>query len=314
MPTIAVIIPCYRVKKHILSVIKRIGPEVKTIYLVDDCCPEESGRYVEQQKIDARIIFLKNEKNLGVGGAVMVGYSQALVDSIDIIIKVDGDGQMDPALISVLIKPIVDGVADYTKGNRFYNLDQLRTMPKIRIFGNAILSLINKITSGYWNIFDPTNGFTAIHRKALSLLPLDLISKRYFFETDMLFRLNTIKAVVEDVPMNSFYGNEISGIKIFNTIFEFSYKHLVNLSKRIFYNYFLRDMSIASFELPIGISMLIFGIIYGLKNWLFNSSGIPATAGTVMLSATMIIVGTQFILAFLSYDIGSVPNKSLQSR
>lgn len=310
---IAVVIPCFRVKKHILNVIKAIGPEVTKIYVVDDCCPENSGDFVEQNALDKRVMILRNKSNLGVGGAVKRGYLMGLKDEVDILVKIDGDGQMNPALISKLIKPIEQGLADYTKGNRFYYLDQLVSMPKIRIFGNASLSFINKITSGYWNIFDPTNGFTAIHRNALQQLPLNKISNRYFFESDILFRLNTIRAVVADVPMKSCYGDEISGLRLHKIFFEFLYKHIVNFVRRIFYNYYLRDMSIASFELPIGLMMLVFGLYVGIKNWFFNTNGIPATAGTVMLSAVPIILGIQLLLAFLSFDINSVPTRAISS-
>jgi dolichol-phosphate mannosyltransferase len=308
---IAVIIPCYRVKKHILQVISNIGSEVNIIYVIDDKCPEESGNYVLAQCTDPRVVVRFNNVNLGVGGAVLTGYRAALEDGADIIIKIDGDGQMDPSLIPFFIKPIIDGQADYSKGNRFFNLNQVKSMPGIRLLGNAALSFLNKLSSGYWDIFDPTNGYTAIHADVLRQLPLEKISNRYFFESDMLFRLNLQKAVVVDIAMDAKYGDEISNLKISKVAGEFLFKHIRNLSKRVFYNYYLRDMSLASIELPLGLILFIFGTVFGLTQWA-NSAAInmPTPAGTVMLAALPTLMGLQLILAFLAFDINSVPRVS----
>jgi len=314
-PIIAVVIPCYKVRNHILSVISSIGPEIHQIYVVDDCCPDGSGDFVETNCRDKRVQIIRNPENQGVGGAVMAGYKAAITDGMDIIVKVDGDGQMDPSLIPGFVAPIVSGEADYTKGNRFFNLEEIRVMPKARLFGNAALSLINKLSSGYWDLFDPTNGYTAIHGDIVRRLPLKKISCRYFFETDMLFRLNTLRAVVIDIPMDSRYGDEISNLRISEIVGEFFLKHARNFGKRIFYQYYLRDMSIASIELPIGLLMLVFGLFFGAYHWITSwLTGFPTLSGTVMLSAIPIIIGVQFILAFLSYDISSVPRRSLHRK
>ena len=169
---IVVVIPSYRVKQHILGVINSIGQEVNAIYVVDDKCPEQTGHFVEENCKDSRVKVVYHEKNKGVGGATMSGYRAALNDGADIMVKLDGDGQMNPALIPQLVKPLINGEADYTKGNRFFNLESLRQMPIIRLFGNSVLSFISKVSSGYWNLMDPTNGFTAIHATAAKLLPL----------------------------------------------------------------------------------------------------------------------------------------------
>lgn len=303
---IAVVIPSYKVRKHIVDVVSKIGPECEKIYVVDDACPEKTGDFVAANLIDQRIVVLYNDKNLGVGGAVVRGYIAALEDGIDIIVKLDGDGQMDPSLIPDFVAPLIAGEADYTKGNRFFDLESIGRMPAIRIVGNAVLSFMTKLSSGYWDLFDPTNGYTAIHRDALRHLPLVKISKRYFFESDMLFRLNTIRAVVLDIPMDAIYGEEISNLKVSRVLGEFFFKHFRNFAKRVFYNYYLRDMSIASFELPLGMVMVIFGVTYGCYRWLdalHNGSATPA--GTVMLASVPILVGLQFVLAFISYDISS---------
>ena len=305
---VAVVIPCFRVKKHVLNVIAAIGPEVERIYVVDDKCPEDSGRFVLEHSKDNRVTVLFHEVNQGVGGAVMTGYRAAIEDGAAVIVKLDGDEQMDPKLVARFIKPIIEGKADYTKGNRFFNLNQIREMPGMRLFGNAILSFLNKLSSGYWDIFDPTNGYTAIHRDIARELSFDKISTRYFFESDMLFRLNLLRAVVVDIPMDAKYGDEISNLKIKTVIGEFLTKHIRNFSKRVFYNYYLRDMSLASIELPLGLLMFLFGTIFGITQWVTaQAAGVATPAGTVMLSALPTLMGMQLILAFLAYDIGSVP-------
>lgn len=310
---VAVIIPAYKVSQKILSLVERLNQLKYRVYVVDDCCPEKSGILVQntfQHNQDISVIF--HQSNQGVGGAVMTGYKKAMEDGAHILVKLDGDGQMDPDLIPRLIKPIKMGKADYVKGNRFYNLEKLKAMPMIRIIGNAALSFITKLSSGYWNIYDPTNGFTAIDSSTAGMLPFDKISRRYFFESDMLFRLNTIRAVVQDMPMNAVYGDETSGIEIRRIIPEFLFKNVRNFFKRIFYNYYLRDMTIGSIMLPLGLGMFSCGLIFGTLKWIQASgSGVNTPIGTVMIAAMPIIVGIQFILTFLNEDISSVPSKPI---
>lgn len=309
---IGVVIPSYKVRKHIMRVIEKCGDEVWRIYVVDDCCPEGSGKYVENLIDDSRVRVLYHEQNQGVGGAVMTGYRAAIAEGAEVIVKIDGDGQMDASLIQSFIEPILTGEADYTKGNRFFDLEQVRAMPKLRLFGNAVLSFMTKISSGYWDVFDPTNGYTAIHVGVVRHLPFEKISHRYFFETDMLFRLNTLRAVVVDIPMDANYGDEVSSLKISKIISEFLLKHARNFSKRIFYNYYLRDMSLASIELPLGVLLFVSGFVFGVYHWINSlSNGVATPAGTVMLAALPILMGVQLILAFLGYDIANVPRRPL---
>ena len=314
-PEIAVIIPTYKARNHILEVLNAIGPEVSRIYVVDDCYPDKSGDFVASNCLDTRVSVIEHTENQGVGGAVMTGYQAAIKDGMDVLVKIDSDGQMDPALIMDFCDPIIDGEADYTKGNRFFDLEKVRSMPTVRLFGNAVLSLMCKLSSGYWNLFDPTNGYTAIHADIARHLPFNKISRRYFFETDMLFRLNTLRAVAVDVPMEAKYGDEVSNLKVSKIVGEFFAKHMRNLFKRIFYNYYLRNMSLASIELPVGLLLLGFGSIYGLYHWINSAHiGISTPAGTVMLAAAPALVGLQLILAFLSYDISSTPQKPIHTR
>jgi dolichol-phosphate mannosyltransferase len=311
---IAVVIPCYKVKRHIMDVIKMIGPEVEKIYVVDDCCPEQSGVFVRTNNTDPRVCGLFNEINLGVGGTTKRGYEQALQDGMEIIIKVDGDGQMDPSLIPMFIKPVIDGRADYTKGNRFFSYDHVNRMPKMRLFGNAVLTFFTKTSSGYWNIYDPNNGYTAIHRRALSMLPLDKIHNRYFFESDMLFRLNSIRAVVMDIPMVAVYEDEESSLRIKDIVMLFLVGHVKNTFKRIIYNYFLRDFTIASLQLLAGMMFMLFGIVYGGIHWA-QSIVLQDTApgGVVMLAGLTVIVGIQLLLSAFNYDVQNVPRIPLSS-
>jgi dolichol-phosphate mannosyltransferase len=310
--SVAVVIPCYRVRSQILPLIEQIGAEVDWIIVVDDACPELSGKYVRENCSDRRVTVLNCEKNLGVGGAVLNGYSFALQLGADIVVKLDGDGQMDPHWIKYLIGPIVSGRADYAKGNRFFNIDGLRSMPRARLLGNAVLSFFSKISSGYWAVFDPTNGYTAISSSTLALLPFDKISPRYFFESDMLFQLGKVRACVADVPMDAAYGNEKSNLVISRLIHQFLYKHLTNLCKRIVYNYFLRDFSFASIELIVGIIFVLFGTTFGAFHWAESiRTGVTATTGTVMLAALPIMLGVQLLLSFLAFDVGSTPNMAI---
>jgi dolichol-phosphate mannosyltransferase len=305
---IGVVIPSYKVSAHILNVIANIGPEVDKIYVVDDCCPEQVGELVKKNCFDERVTVITHETNEGVGGAVITGYNAAVIDYLDIVVKLDGDGQMDPKLIKGLVSPLTEGRADYTKGNRFFDLEKVREMPRIRVFGNLVLSFLTKFSSGYWNIFDPTNGFTAIHTVLIRHLPLDKLSKRYYFESDILFRLSNVNAVVIDIPMKANYGYEKSNLIIRKIIFEFLMKNIKNSFKRIFYNYYLRDMSLASLELPIGLMMIFFGAAYGGIHWLQSTStGIVATPGVVMIAALPLFFGLQLLLSFFAYDISRVP-------
>jgi len=310
---VAVVIPSYKVRNHILGVLSRIGPAVNRIYVVDDRCPQGSGMLVVERCRDPRVVVLFHEENQGVGGAMVTGYRRALADGADVVVKLDGDGQMDPDLIPMFLSPIERGVADYTKGNRFYAIENLDGMPFIRIFGNTALSFVNKLASGYWNVMDPTNGYTAIHSSALSALPLGKIEKRYFFESDMLFRLNTVRAVVRDVPMRAVYGDEKSGLSIMKVLRDFPTMYLTRFFKRLFYSYVLRDVNVCSIQLAAGIPMILFGLLHGAYNWHIHSlHQTAAPTGTIMLAVLPVIIGVQLLLAAVSFDVSNIPHLPLQ--
>lgn len=313
-PRIAVAIPCYKVHKHILDVIAAIGPEVERIYAVDDACPEGSGKLIASRCPDTRVQVLYHHSNQGVGAAMLTAYRAAVQDGIDIVVKIDGDGQMNPALLPAFVRPIAKGLADYTKGNRFHRPESLRTMPPVRLLGNAALSFITKLSCGYWGCMDPTNGYTAIHTRIIERLPLEKIENRYFFETDMLYHLNIIRAVVRDIPMDAIYEDEESNLKVLHALPEFFLKNISRFCKRYFYLYLVRDFNIGSLYSLLGCLLCLAGSIFGAIHWaksiLYHQ---VASSGTVMLAALPIILGVQFLIAFLHYDVSNTPKDPLSS-
>jgi glycosyltransferase involved in cell wall biosynthesis len=307
-PSIAVVIPSYKVAHHIASVILGIPKTVEHIIVVDDKCPQNSGK-IAQDLSDARVCVVYHGENQGVGGAVISGYKKALDLGADIVVKIDGDGQMDTAYLQALIQPIVDHEADYTKGNRFTDFKALAKMPKIRLFGNSGLSFLVKAASGYWTVMDPTNGYTAISRQAIENLELDKIARRYFFESDMLIHLNIENAVVVDIPIPAKYGDEKSSLSITRTLFGFPPKLFKGLVKRIFLKYFIYDFNMISIYLIFGIPFLTFGLVFGLYHWITASETASTPVGTVMLAVLPIILGIQFLLQAIQIDINNIPKK-----
>lgn len=310
MAQIALVIPCYKVREHILEVLDAVPPVVQRIFVIDDACPQNTGDLVESSCRDSRVSVHTNSRNSGVGAATMVGYREALNWGAQIIVKIDGDGQMNLSFIDRFLELIESGKADYVKGNRFFNVEDLNSMPKLRLLGNGLLSFVNKAVSGYWNVMDPTNGFTAISRHMLEQIPLEKIDSRYFFESDMLFRLGLCRAVVAEVAMPAVYAGAPSSLNLPLTCIQFPKMYMARFAKRIFYTYFLRDFSICSLQIVAGVIFLFFGITFGLWHWVSSiSSGVPATSGTVMLAAMPTLLGVQFLLSAIAYDISRIPKK-----
>ncbi|OOG48582.1 glycosyltransferase family 2 protein [Rhodanobacter sp. C01] len=306
--TVAVVIPCYRVGMRALDVIKRIGPEVGWIFVVDDACPLKSGRLIMGECDDPRVQVIEHSENQGVGGATVSGYKAALATEAQIVVKLDGDGQMDPALIPNLVRLIRLGRADYVKGNRFYRIGDVSRMPAVRLIGNAGLSFLTKLSSGYWQLFDPTNGFTAIQRDVLAEVNLDTLARRYFFESDMLYGLNQLRAVVSEMPMPAVYADEPSSLRPMYVIGHFFRGNLRNFLRRVVYTYFIRNFSLATIELLLSLPLILFGLCYGLMHWVHAlHSGVPAASGVVMAAALPLIIGTQLLLSWLNYDVANQP-------
>ncbi len=313
---VAVVIPCFRAALIVGDVVAAIPDFVRTIICVNDCSDDNMQDVLDEiAALEPRVIVVSHVKNKGVGGATLSGYLRALDEGAEILVKIDADGQIDPDFIAPLITPILEGSADYAKGNRFFDLEEVRCMPTVRLLGNAGLSLITKLTTGYWDLFDPTNGFTAIHANVARVLPLKKLHKRYFFESDLLFRLSTVRARVIDVPMAPIYGDEVSNMGLGKTLISFPFLHARNLSKRIVYNYILRGFSAASLSLIFGLPMMLFGIAFGINAWVESAlTSVPATAGTVMLSAVPLLMGFQLILSFLQHDVASEPKQAIHRR
>lgn len=300
------IIPCYKVTDHILQVIKEIPEEVDQIILIDDGCPNNSGDYVQSNSTDKRIVLIKHENNFGIGAAMKSGYQLAIKEKFDVIVKVDGDGQMDLNYLSNLVHPIINQQIDYTKGNRFYSSRLVKTMPKIRILGNVALSFMSKLSTGYYEIFDPNNGFTAISKEALTRVDLEEVDERFFFESDMLFQLNLSGCSVRDIPIPAIYGDEKSNLKIMNSTLSFFWKHNRNFIKRITYEYFVRDFSIASLQLVFGVILSLWGCILGFSSWYHGLiSGLESQPGRVVLVAILCVSGLQLLLSFFNFDINA---------
>ena len=309
---ICVIIPCYRVKNQILKVIQTIPAIIDKVYVIDDCCPEESGLYLERNNFDSRVEIIFHSINKGVGGALKTGYQKAIEDGFDIAIKIDGDGQMDPNLIPKFITPLIHNKADYTKGNRFFRLKYLKTMPKVRLFGNSGLSFITKLSTGHWNVMDPTNGYTAIRIDVLDYVDLDSIDNRYFFETDLLYQLGLIRARVVDIPMVAVYEDEHSSLSIKKVLFEFSWKHFKLFFKRIGINYFLRDFNIGSIFLILGTIFTLITLISGIPLWVHNAElSLETPVGTIIKYLLFSLIGLGGLSGWIMYDIFSQPNNAI---
>ena len=308
---ISVIIPCYNVAKHIEEVIKHLPAEVNHIITVNDRSPDDTEAILLRlQKENSKIIYLKHEVNQGVGGAMLTGFKKSLELNCDITIKMDGDNQMDPAYIPALLKPLIDNTADFTKGNRFRDLNALKSMPFGRRVGNLGLSFLIKGASGYWNIFDPTNGYFAIKNDVLQSFNFKQIHKRYFFESSMLIELYHVGAVVQDVPMKARYGDEVSGLSKTKTLLEFPPKLILAFFRRIILKYFLYEFNIASLFLLLGFPLFTLGAIYGIVNFIkYTSEKIAAPTGTVVIPTLLITLGFQLLLAAANYDITNYPKR-----
>ena len=306
---VALVIPAYRVAAKIATVINGVPAWIERIYVVDDACPEASGDAAEVMG-DARVMVIRRAANGGVGAAMKTGYAQALADGFDVVVKMDGDDQMDPAYLERLLEPILSDRADYAKGNRFRDVKALGQMPAVRLFGNRALTFLVKAASGYWRMKDPTNGYTAINRDALERMDIDRVSNGYFFESDMLIRLNIANAVVEDVAIPARYGDEKSSLSIPNILPVFIYRLIRGVGKRILFKYLLFDFNLGSFYLLAGGALTAFGVIFGsLKWWQAVHAGVAATFGTVMLAALPVLIGVQFLVQAISYDIQSEPRR-----
>jgi len=306
---LAVVIPAYHVADEIEDVIRSLPNYLRHIIVVDDASPDNTSELVKAlASRDRRIVLVRHEQNQGVGGAMLTGFKKALDLGAQVVVKIDGDHQMDPAHIPALVTPLLEGKADYAKGNRFRDFESLQHMPLVRRIGNLGLSFLTKAATGYWNCFDPTNGFFAIRAEMLAELPLERIDRRYFFETSMLATLYLLGAYILDVPMPARYRGERSSLSIWRVLVEFPAKLFITLLRRILLRYFLFDFSMVSVYLLTGLPLILFGLIFGSVKWAqYLELGVPAPTGTVILPTLALILGIQILLSAIEIDMNAAP-------
>jgi dolichol-phosphate mannosyltransferase len=277
---LAVVIPAYHVADKIEAVLKELPDYLCHIIIVDDASPDNTSELVQAfAKRDRRIVLVRHERNQGVGGAMRTGFRKALELGAQVVVKIDGDHQMDPA-----------------------------HMPLVRRVGNLGLSFLTKAATGYWNCFDPTNGYFAIRAEMLAQLPLERIDHSYFFETSMLANLYLLDAFILDVPMPARYRGERSSMSIWRVLVEFPAKLLATLLRRLLLRYFLFDFSMVSVYLLTGIPLILFGLIFGSVKWIqYLKLGVPAPTGTVILPTLALILGIQILLSAIEIDMNAAP-------
>ena len=302
-----VVIPAYDVAPRIAAVLKSVPDFVDAITVVDDASRDGTADAARGTG-DPRVQVLRHDVNQGVGAAMVTGFADALAAGEGIVVKMDGDGQMDPAMLPRLLDPIVEGRCGYAKGNRFLFARELAAMPRHRLVGNFSLTFLTKLASGYWHIFDPQNGYVAIASSALRLLELHRLSRRWFFENDMLINLNVFNVPVADVAIPARYGDERSSMSIGRVLVSFPFHLFRGYWSRFYRKYVLRDFSPVALFMLAGIPLLLFGICFGgytwVQSWRLNRF---ASTGTVMLSVLPFIVGFQLVLQALVLEMRESP-------
>jgi glycosyltransferase involved in cell wall biosynthesis len=312
---IAAVVPAYRVEREIAAVLASMPPYVSQIIVVDDASPDQTARVLELAAPgDSRIEVVTHDRNRGVGGAVISGIQRALDRGAQIIIKVDGDGQAPIEALPDLLAPLLAGRADMAKANRFRDFEALRQMPLIRRIGNAMLSFLVKAATGYWSVFDPTNGFLAVRADLLRQLRLERLARSYFFEISLLSQLYLSGAVIRDVPIPARYGKERSNLSILRVLIEFPPRLLAMFVRRIFLKYAVYDFSMGSVFFLAGLPLLAFGLIFGSARWAhYSQLGISAPTGTVMLATMSVLLGVQFLLSAIGVDLQNVPREPISA-
>ncbi|HEX8169082.1 MAG TPA: glycosyltransferase family 2 protein [Thermoanaerobaculia bacterium] len=312
---VAAVVPAYNVSAELGGVLRSMPTLFRTIVVVNDASRDDTGAVAERYaQLDPRIVVVHHEKNGGVGAAMVTGLRRALEAGADVIVKVDGDGQMPLWLVPQLVQPLIDGAADYTKGNRFRDFAALRAMPVTRRLGNVVLSFLSKAATGYWQCFDPTNGFLAIRGDVLSQLPLHKVDPTYFFETSMLSHLYVLGAVVKEIPMPARYAGETSSLSITRVIRQFPGRLVASLLRRLVLKNFVYDFNLESFHIAAGVPLLLAGVLYGGYNWWwYTSHGLAAPTGTVVLPSLLITLGVQLLISAVNLDLQAIPREPINS-
>lgn len=299
---VAIVVPAHNEERLIGKVIETAPDVVDLIVVVDDCSDDATSANAKAVG-DPRLELIELPRNLGVGGAIVAGHRRALELGADVCVVMAGDAQMDPAYLPALLAPIADGAAEFTKANRFYAYGSFDGMPKHRIAGNIAMSFMTKAASGYWNLFDPQNGYTAIHRSALERLTLDRIAQGYDFENDLLIQLNIAGVRARDVPVPAVYGDEVSGMKLRKVAPRLLRRCWSGFWTRMWRKYVLQSFSPVALLFFSGLAMVGFGLAIGVFI-LFNTLGPPqASPGTVLLCVGPLLSGVHLLIYALFLDI-----------
>jgi glycosyltransferase involved in cell wall biosynthesis len=307
---VAVVIPAFNEETLIADTIGAIPDFVDQIYVVDDQSKDATVERV-RSLADSRIVLAEHERNQGVGAAIVTGYKLAAADEMDVTAVMAADNQMDPEDLEHLVAPVARGEVDYAKANRLFTGQAWELIPRYRYLGNAVLSLLTKIASGYWHVADSQSGYTAVSREYLELLDLDRIYKRYGFPNDMLVHLNVWNARVRDFPSRPIYGvGERSGIRLRKVVPTISWLLVKGFFWRLRVKYVIRDFHPLVFFYVLGFLMSALGLGLGIAEVVLRIMGNQITAATVVLVALLLIFGSQFTLFAMWFDMES--NKDLR--
>jgi len=307
---VAVVVPAFDEEQLVGVTVAGVPAFVDSIYVVDDCSTDATVDVVRRIS-DPRVEVIVHERNRGVGAAIVTGYKCALADGADVTCVMAADNQMDPVDLETLVLPVARGEVDYAKANRLFTGEAWRVIPRTRYIGNAILSLLTKIASGYWHVADSQSGYTAISRPMLAQLDIERLYRGYGFPNDMLVHLNVWNARVRDFPSRPIYGvGERSGIKIRRVVPRISWLLLKGFLWRLKEKYVIRDFHPLVFFYVLGFVMTLAGLVLGIVETALRIAGNAVSVGTVVLVALLLIAGSQFTLFAMWFDLES--NKDLR--
>jgi glycosyltransferase involved in cell wall biosynthesis len=307
---VAVVVPAFDEERLVGETIRGIPGFVDRIYVVDDASRDATATGAEAVG-DPRVQLIRHEKNRGVGVAIATGYRRALQDEIDVTCVMAADNQMDPAELQELVEPVVRGEAEYVKANRLFSGEAWKVIPHTRYLGNAVLSLLTKIASGYWHVADSQAGYTALSLGALRRLDLDRLYPRYGFPNDILVHLNVQNARVRDVPSRPIYDvGERSGMKLRSVVPRISWLLFKAFWWRMGQKYVIRDFHPLVFFYVFGVLMLGIGFVLGLVELVLRIAGNQITSPTIVLVAVLLIAGLQMTLFAMWFDMEA--NKDLR--
>jgi glycosyltransferase involved in cell wall biosynthesis len=304
--TVAVVVPAYNEEKLIGTVLDTMPDFVDLIIVVDDASTDCTSDIVASyhRRLANSLVPMRHTHNQGVGAAIVTGYKQALLRHSDVVAVMAGDGQMDPNDLVRLIAPIVRGEAEYVKGNRLFRGESWKMIPHTRYLGNAVLSLLTKIASGYWHIADSQSGYTAVARVALERLDLDAIYQRYGMPNDMLIKLNVENFRVRDIAVRPVYNiGEVSGIRLWKVIPTISWLLLRGFWWRLKEKYIIRDFHPLVFFYCMGVTLFPAGSILGLYLVLYRLMVGTVATTTALFAAFLIISGLQSLFFAMFFDM-----------